>query len=233
MSEIIAVPFPDHPRFKDRTSQRFGKLTAVAYAGADADGHGRWWCRCDCGNITLARMYDDQKRDRVKRSCGCMNHKSPPNKTHGETGTRLFSVWNNMRRRCSDTKNRQFCDYGGRGIKVCEAWKSFIAFRDWATANGYTDGLQIDRIDNDGNYEPGNCRFVTMFVQANNKRNNVRISAFGETKTSSQWAADARCVVTQAVILYRIRKGWDAVKAITTPCCPGGWGTSRSRVRIG
>jgi len=90
--------------------------------------------------------------------------------THGGSNTRLYYVWHTMRQRCSNPKVAKFADYGARGIRVCEEWQDFAAFRDWAQSAGYRQGLQIDREDNDGNYEPSNCRWVTAVVQRRNRR---------------------------------------------------------------
>lgn len=102
---------------------------------------------------------------------------------------RLYKIWTGMKRRCYDERRLEYKNYGGRGIEICQEWKnSFEAFRDWATENGYTDELTIDRIDVNGNYEPSNCRWVTLKEQANNMRTNTMVTYKGETKTLAQWA---------------------------------------------
>ena len=107
------------------------------------------------------------------KSCGCYLKRrvSDTQKTHGLIGTRLYNIWANIKNRTLNLKNRQFPDYGGRGITICDEWKNdFMSFHDWAMSNGYSDELSIDRIDNDGNYEPNNCRWVTRNIQARNQR---------------------------------------------------------------
>lgn len=102
---------------------------------------------------------------------------------------RLYRIWTDMKRRCYDESHSEYKNYGGRGIEICQEWKnSFEAFRNWATENGYTDELTIDRIDVNGNYEPSNCRWATVKEQANNMRTNTKVTYKGETKTLAQWA---------------------------------------------
>lgn len=108
---------------------------------------------------------------------------------HGGKGTKLYEVWCTMRRRCNCPKVQSYKHYGGRGIKVCEEWQDdFLVFQKWAISNGYQEGLTLDRIDNNGNYEPSNCRWATMKVQANNQRTTLKIEYKGLTKTLHEWA---------------------------------------------
>lgn len=137
-------------------------------------------------------------------------------KTNGEE--KLRKVWREMRSRCSNPLNTKFHRYGGRGIYVCDEWTTYPVFRAWALANGFIDGLTIDRIDNDGPYIPANCRWVTNDVQAQNRSNHVMITAFGETKQLGFWAQDPRCVVSYEALYQRVKKRkWDGERAITTP----------------
>jgi len=124
-----------------------------------------------------------------------------------------------MRRRCSDPRNKRYASYGGRGIKVCPAWAGdFEVFYVWARTAGYGSGLTIERVDNDGDYEPGNCRWATRAEQALNSRRNVHLTAFGETKTIKEWADDPRCVVSEEALRLRVsRRRWEAERALTTP----------------
>lgn len=122
-----------------------------------------------------------------------------------------------MRARCNNPNHSSFENYGGRGVCVATEWNDFFTFQSWALENGYAPGMQIDRQDNDGDYDPFNCRWVTAKVNASNKSNNVVLSAFGETKTVSEWSEDIRCAVTSNTLYQRIEFGWDHEKAIIQP----------------
>lgn len=127
--------------------------------------------KCFCGNEFVANVH--KVKSGHTKSCGCY-HKDIFTKIvtkHGESNTRLFRVWTAMLERCFNKNNDAYKNYGGRGITVCEEWKNdYIPFRDWALQNGYKKHLTIDRENNDGNYEPTNCRFVTYKVQSTNRR---------------------------------------------------------------
>jgi len=115
----------------------------------------------------------------------------------------LYFVWHNMKKRCYRTENKDYRYYGGRGIRVCSEWLADSkSFMQWAIGHGWQVGLQIDRIDSDGDYEPMNCRFVTRYVNNRNRTDNVWITAFGETKCLQDWVCDKRCTA----------KGWSSLK---------------------
>jgi len=143
-----------------------------------------------------------------------------PKYRHGYCGTKVYKVWGNMYSRCYEPNSTQYKDYGGRGISICAEWlEQPGSFCEWALANGYSEGLYIDRIDNDGNYEPDNVRFVKRKVNNRNKRNCRYLTAFGETKSISDWAEDSRCVVTYGALQQRIYKlHMEPLIALTTPC---------------
>lgn len=173
---------------------------------------------CDCGNDRSAAWYDVQS-GKVK-SCGCMKRERIifQNTKHGGRNTRLYFVWQDMRRRCEDSTRKQFPDYGGRGITVCADWHTFEIFREWALSHSYSDSLTIDRIDVNGNYSPDNCRFITIQMQQRNRRTSHPLTAFGETKTIRDWIDDPRCLVSYSTLSQRIVKlNWDAERAISTP----------------
>lgn len=158
------------PRLIDLTGLRFSRLYVVSRA-ANAGKHPTWLCRCDCGNEKIA-LSTNIVSGKVQ-SCGCLHKEraSAATLTHGRQPKRLYDIWCSMRQRCRDPKCRSYSRYGGRGISICAEWKEFEAFRDWSFANGYEESLSIDRIDNDGNYEPANCRWATMVMQARNSSN--------------------------------------------------------------
>lgn len=141
-----------------------------------------------------------------------------PARTHGQSGTPLYGVWLTMKNRCYRPETRYYEYYGGRGIKVCDEWLStFVAFATWAKESGYTQGLHIDRIDNDGDYSPENCRWVSPSSNARNRSSNVVISAFGESKTLIEWCEDDRCVASFSTLHQRLKLGWNPEAAISRP----------------
>jgi len=140
------------------------------------------------------------------------NSRMKPNREHA-----LYTVWYSMKQRCLNSNSLAYPNYGGRGITVCPEWMGFDLFYEWATSNGYQQGLEIDRADNDKGYTPDNCRFVTPTVNANNKRSTVKVTAFGETKSVYEWVNDPRCAVKPKLLQERVRLGWDGEKAVSTP----------------
>lgn len=129
------------------------------------------------------------------------------NRKHGLTGKRLSNILHSMKQRCFYKKGINYSSYGGRGITICDEWlKDSRIFFEWALNNGYDDSLSIERIDVNGNYCPENCKWVSLKSQARNKRNTLKVSAFGEIKALNDWAEDARCVVSVECLYKRIVK---------------------------
>lgn len=160
-------------------------MTVLEFAGINEKGRSLWLCECDCGNKKVV-VGTELKRGKVK-SCGCMSRR-----INGLYKSRLYEIHHMMMCRCYTESTTGYEYYGGRGISVCEEWRNkengFINFYNWSIENGYSDDLTIDRIDVNGDYEPSNCRWITIQEQQNNKRNNHIISLNGEEHTISEWS---------------------------------------------
>lgn len=167
---------PTH--YEDLMGQRFGKLYVCGIIHAP-HGKVRWICRCDCGNeiVVSSRVLKFNHR----KSCGCIHSKqvakrNHENGTHYSSHSKLYGVWHGAKQRCYDPGKKDYPRYGGRGIKMCDEWKnSFSVFKEWAYSHGYDEDAPfmkctLDRINNDGDYCPENCRFVDMKVQAGNRK---------------------------------------------------------------
>ncbi len=155
----------------DLSGQRFGKLVAIGPTDQRSSGKVVWECQCDCGRTAYAQSA--HLASGHTRSCGCYSGEKTiqMNTTHGGTGTRLYRIWNSMKTRCMNPNCNHFDYYGGRGISICAEWlNNFATFYLWAVNNGYDQSLTLDRIDSDGNYEPGNCRWATWHEQRVNQR---------------------------------------------------------------
>ena len=188
--------------------KRFGRLTVISYAGKRGN-HIMVKCKCDCGNVIITRASRINSGN--AKSCGC--YRRDKNTKHGKRHTKLYNRWCNMRRRCNDSKNRYYKDYGGRGICVCPEWNnSFESFYQWAQTSGYNDSLTLDRIDNNGNYEPNNCRWVTVKEQANNRRSSKYIQYNNKMMTVAQWADLLN--IKHATINKRLKMGWPIGEAL-------------------
>lgn len=179
--------------FVDITGQKFNRLTAIRCVGKDKHNYALWEFKCDCGKTIVAR--GKYVRNGNTKSCGCYNIDSIKarnkiiHRKHGETHTKLFHIWTGMLTRCNNKNAINFHDYGAKGVSVCEEWaKDFIKFRDWALENGYSPELTIDRRDFNGNYEPDNCRWITMKEQQRNRSSNKLITYKGETHCMVEWA---------------------------------------------
>lgn len=196
-----------------------GKIFRTRQGGKKQFARWSCVCLCDCGNTIVARTSSIVDGGTVSCGCYAKEQTSKRSKTHGMTDHPLHVVWSGMKRRCNGTSKAHKKRYSDRGIRVCQEWEnSFSAFKDWALANGWEPGLQIDRFpDNDGDYEPNNCRFVTGQVNCNNKENTRFIEAFGETKSVGDWSRDERCKVDIKCLQDRLKKGWDGETAISTP----------------
>ena len=199
----------------DLTGQRFGRLKVIARAENTRQGKPQWLCECDCGNRKIVYGYSLTRG--ATKSCGCLLKETTitKNTTHGKRHMRIYRIWASIHERCNYPAHKYYKNYGGRGIRVCAEWDDFFMFYEWALANGYQEGLTIDRIDTNGNYEPSNCRWVTMKVQNNNRRNNHLVTYKGQTKTLSEWAEEFQ--INRYTLYKRIQAGWSVEKALETP----------------
>lgn len=194
---------------------RFGRLV-VQRLDHYNDRHVPYWeCQCDCGKThivcgtSLTRGYT--------RSCGCFHDEMARNRAtkHGDTHTGLYYVWQSMLKRCSDLHNKNYKNYGGRGIAVCLDWHDYKEFRSWALKTGYKKGLSIDRIDNNGNYCPENCRWATRSQQNDNTRRTIKIKYHNKTQSLTAWCKELG--LKRDTIYARIHSyGWPIQKAFNT-----------------
>jgi len=168
--------------------------------------------KCFCGKIFTA-LKNNITRGHT-RSCGCLKYLHVS--YHGLRGTPIYSSWDSMVQRCTNPKAAHYRNYGARGISICTEWRDFKTFHAWAIANGWAEGLEIDRRDNNGNYEPSNCRWVTHAENNLNKRTNRLVTYAGQTKTLKEWS-------DLTGLRYKTIQGrldilkWDTEKALTTP----------------
>lgn len=203
----------------DLTGQRFGYLTVISRAESDPKRKERRWnCLCDCGEMTAVPSY--RLRHGGVTSCGCHQYDRNFCSKKAKWNQRLYRVYQSIQTRCYNQNSDNYYLYGGRGITICDEWKEFDNFCDWALSNGYDESAPfgectIDRIDPNKGYSPDNCRWVSMKKQNNNRRNNHLITFNGETKTIAEWEREMG--LYRGAILIRLKHGWDIEHALTVP----------------
>ena len=214
-------------KFINLTGQRFERLTVIARHGIASSGHALWLCKCDCGNT---KIISSNQLHSGTRSCGCLQRErasecaqkngdkeKKERENIGNEFLKLHRSYMDMKKRCGNPHNKSYKNYGGRGIEVCNEWKNnFNAFKAWSLENGYADGLTIDRIDVNGNYEPANCRWVTVKEQNNNRRNNVIVTYNGETMTLHE-LSERYTNMQYRTLWARLNAGWTIADAVERP----------------
>lgn len=190
----------------DISGQRFNFLTALRRVGATKDKgqNSLWECRCECGNKKVLQI--GSLKNGTTKSCGCMKPKliSASRTTHGITNTDIFRIWQGIRTRCENPRSKSFRRYGGRGIRLCEQWHDVTAFA--ADMGERPPGMSVERIDNDGNYSPENCRWATRREQQNNIRTNTKLTYRGARRTVAEWSRELE--IPAYLIYARYKRGW-------------------------
>jgi len=215
---IVFHPLPKNKRFRDLTGFVSSELTVIGYNGHTDHGYYKihyWLCKCSCGKV-VSVAGSNLNANRC-RSCGCKKSEyiGDGHRTHGRSRTSEHGTWCAIKQRCGNPNAGCYPRYGGRGIKVCERWlESFDNFfEDMGPRPSRYHS--IDRINNDGNYEPGNCRWATQIVQSHNSTASTNLTLNGETKCIAEWAAQAGIGVKS--MYTRLANGWSLEKAVTTP----------------
>lgn len=215
-------------KFVDLTGQIFDRLTVIEKTDKrDSNGSVIWLCRCACTNEILVKS--NSLTSGHTKSCGCINKERASEfcKTHFRTHNlrthRLYNTWEHMKQRCYNKNNKDYKNYGARGIIVCNEWlDDFMIFYSWAISNGYRDDLTLDRVNVNGNYEPNNCRWATQGEQNNNKQSHHKLTYNGETLTLAQWSE--RVNIPYNTLERRINKHkWSTEKTLTTPVRHKSW----------
>ena len=230
MPNIVSYDYPTRSTFKDRSGQTFGRLHVDSFHGRDKNYRIYYNCTCECGNKVVASARGLLSGD--TKSCGCLykDTRFTSNLKHGLTNHTLYWIRRAMMVRCYNPKHREYDNYGGRGIEVCNEWRNkkdgFINFYNWAMDNGYRKGLTLDRIDVNGNYSPENCRWADAEIQHSNKRTNRYVSLvldftpIGKEKiiytyTITQWSRITGIPV-RSLLRRIIEYKWPVEKALTT-----------------
>lgn len=203
------------PRPLDLTGQRFGRLTAMELLPERKNNNRVWRCRCDCGG-TADVVVSCLGRGNT-RSCGCLQRETAANTgrdsgtKHGKCYSPEYVAWRNMHQRCYNPKRTSYEEYGGRGISVCERWHTFENF--YADMGKRPKNFSLDRIDFDGHYEPGNCRWATHETQQNNRRDTRILEFRGRKQSIAQWAREVG--MSKTTLRDRLKAGMSVEEALT------------------
>lgn len=201
-------------RAKDITGQRFGRLVALGPVGHTPGRNAIWLCQCDCGNTTTVNNV--ALRAKQSQSCGCLSRqvRSAMHTTHGLRYDPIYSIWRGIYRRCFNPTHKSYAGYGGRGITICDEWRDDVqVFYDYVSRLPHygEKGYSIDRIDNNGNYEPGNVRWATLSEQGRNRRTSLMLTYKGKTQSIGDWADELQ--ISYGALKQRIYAGWDIERA--------------------
>lgn len=214
---------------KDLTGLQFGKWHVFGYAGLNKDLKSTWWCYCECDPSKYYILVGSELSRGRTKSCGCLIVEENKNRSYlwKEAYTyntskkdiwRLHRIFNGMKERCYNLLSKDFPNYGGRGIKICDEWlldkNSFVS---WAFEHGYKNDLTIDRINVNGNYEPGNCRWITLLEQGDNKRTTIYVDYKDEKRTLLSVLRENGIKNNYSTYRSRFLKGWNLEKTINTP----------------
>ncbi len=196
------------PKFRDLTGDKFGRWTVIKWEYKKY-AEQFWLCKCECGveKIVIGGTLKTGK----SKSCGC--YSADVTRTHGMEGTIIYNTWAQMLARCRNVKHKEYKNYGMRGISVCDSWLNFKNF--YADMGDKPDGMSLDRINNDGNYEQSNCKWSTQKEQIRNRRVSPIYEFNGEKKPLSEWCEIYNLPWRR--IYERMRKGWTIEKALTEP----------------
>lgn len=194
--------------------ERHGGLVILERIVPPEKKHSKLLCQCDCGEKILIDQTNFRKQNSCKK-CAIKKHTK-----HGMNNTPIYEAWSHMKQRCLNSSDKNFHHYGGRGISICEEWHEFLPFYEWSITNGYKEGLSLDRIDNNGNYEPGNCRWTDRITQQNNRRNSIYLTVDGITLPCAEWAR--RTGIPKNTLRGRILLGWNPKDIISIPAVKGG-----------
>lgn len=197
-----------------KSGDRFSRLTIIKEV--DSRKKARFFlCRCDCGIEKEIRMVLLTNGD--TKSCGCYKREHLLNMIYknGLSRTKPYAIWNSMKQRCCNKNSKAYEHYGARGVRVCDEWMDFEIFYDWTINNGYQEGLTLERIDVNGNYEPSNCTWIPQSEQSNNTRRSRIILYEGKEQNLRQWANELN--IKYDTLFGRLSKGWSIKKAFETP----------------
>lgn len=206
----MVVIIPMSKRLEVKPGDRYGRWVIVEEVER---GYGtrRFKCICDCGNEDVTRLT--HMRQGLSKSCGCIRKENLT--SHGMYNKRIYQSWADMKTRCLNVNNKFYERYGGRGISVCDEWLKFEPFYKWSMENGYQDNLTIERNDNDGNYCPENCSWITQHMQTQNRNQSRFITYNGMTKNITQWSKYLG--ISRETLYYRLSHGWNVSRAFNAP----------------